>query len=305
MPLRPYLQDPEWTWLLVIEMSLAAIAAGAYFAYGSIGIGGHKEDRPLVHRLGFVPLPLMLVVALLLIVDLGQPVRFVNLILTSASAVPERGGPLMLNLASPLSFGTYIITVFGFFTLVAFIDSLMHAGRLSTNARYEGIAHNTIFQAIGGFFALLTGSYSGVLINVTQQTVWTDSILHGAMYCAMAAFGGVGVAAILANWRGAAPGTVRALRDALLWTLVINVVLLVLLVINLNRFAQPLALSLTVGPVFWIGVVILGLAVPAWLLLMRRVTTPRDLAIVGWLAIVAVVSLRYSILFSAIAALRG
>ncbi len=304
MPFRPYLQSPEWTWLLLLEMSVAAVAAGVYFAYGSMEIGGHREDRGVTRRLGFIPLPLMLAVAVLLIVDLGQPGRFGNLFFTAPSAVPERGGPFMLNLASPLWLGTYIITAFGFFTLVAFIDSLMHAGRIRTNDRYEGIAHNKIFQGVGGLFALLTGSYSGVLINVTQQTVWTDSILHGAMYASMAAFGGIGVAAIIANLWGAGAGTIRALRDALLWMTAINIVLLVGLLVNLNVYAQPLVLSPTVGPVFWIGVVALGLAVPAYLLLTGRVT-PSRVALVGWLALVAVVSLRYSILFSAIAALHG
>ncbi len=304
MPFRPYLQSPEWTWLLVLEMSLAAVAAGVYFAYGSMEIGGHREDRGITQRLGFIPLPIMLVVAVFLVVDLGQPLRFVNLLFTSPSAVPERGGPFMLNVASPLSLGTYVILIFGFFTLVAFIDSLRHAGRIRTNDRYEGIAHNQIFQGVGGLFALLTGSYSGVLINVTQETVWTDSILHGAMYASMAAFGGVGVAAIVANRWGAGAGTIRALRDALLWITAINVLLLVGLLVNLNVYAQPLILSPTVGPVFWIGVVALGLAVPAYLLLTGRVT-PSRVALVGWLALVAVVSLRYSILFSAIAALHG
>lgn len=304
MPLRPYLQEPEWTWLLLVEMSVAAIAAGAYFAYGSMELGGHREDRRVTHYLGFVPLPLMLVVAVLLIVDLGQPARFPNLLFTAPAAVPERGGPLMFNLASPLSFGTYIILIFGFFTLVAFIDSLMHAGRLPTQNWYEAVAHHKVLQGVGGLLALLTGAYSGVLVNVTQQTVWTDTILHGAVYASMAAFGGVGVAAIIANARGASAGTFRALRDALRWITAINAVLIVALLVNLNVYAQPLVLSLRVGPVFWIGVVALGLAAPAWLLL-RGALTPSRVALVGWLALVAVFSLRYSVLFSAIAALHG
>lgn len=302
MPVRPYLQDPEWTWLLVIEMSVAALAAGAYFAYGSMGIGGHKEDRRVMHALGFVALPLMLVVAVLLIVDLGQPGRFLNLIFTAPGAA-ERGGPLLLIPGSPLSFGTYIITIFGFFTLVAFIDSLMESGRLSRMVWFDAIAHNKLFQGVGGLFALLTGSYSGVLINVTQQSVWTDTILHGAVYCAMAAFGGVGIAAIIAQRRGT-PSTARALRDAMVWIGAINVVLLAVLLLTLNRAAQPLVLSLSVGPVFWLGVVVLGLAAPLWLLL-RGSLTPSRLALAGWLAIVAVFSLRYSVLFSAVAALHG
>lgn len=304
MDLRPYLQAPEWTWLIVVEMFIAAVAAGTYFAYGSMEIGGHREDRRVTHYLGFIPMPLMAIVAIILIVDLGQPGRFLNLLFTSAQAAPERGGPIMWNAASPMSVGTYVLMAFSFFTLVAFVDSVSHTGRWREQRWLEPIAHNKIFQAVGGLFALLTGSYSGLLINVTQQTVWTDTILHGALYAAMAAFSGVGVAAIIAEARGAAAGTVRALRDALLWVGAINAVLLVAMLVNLNRFALPLVASLTTGPVFWIGVVILGLAVPAYLLLSRRVTAGR-VALAGWLALVAALSLRYSIIFSALAALHG
>lgn len=304
-PFRSYLQEPEWTWLLAIEMFVAAVAAGCYFAYGTMEIGGHKEDRRVTNWLGFVPMPLMILVAVILIVDLGQPLRFLNLIFTSPSAVSERGGPFMLNLASPMSLGSYVIFIFGLFTLVAFVDSLTHVGPLPSSAALENVAHNQVFQAVGGLFALLTGSYSGVLINVTQQTVWTDSILHGALYATMAAFAGVGVAAIIAQRRGA-PGTVHALRDALLWIAGINAVLLAVFLVSLGEFARPLVLSLSlaVGPVFWIGVVVLGLAAPIALLLGRNVTSGR-VALAGWLALVAALSLRYSVLFSAIAALRG
>lgn len=302
-PGRAYLQYPEWTWLIVLEMFVAAVAAGTYFAYGSIEIGGHKEDRRVTHVLGLIPLPLIALAGLILIVDLGQPLRFVNLLFTSASAVPERGGPFMLNPNSPLGWGTYVILIFGVFALVAFIDSLGHAGRMRSFPRLEAVAHNKVFQAVGGLFGLATGSYSGVLLNVTQQTVWGDTIFHGALYTSEAAFAGVGVAALVARRYGT-DGLVRAIRDALVAIALINALILLALVVTLGPFAQPLLVSLTVAPAFWLGVVILGLAVPLWLLIRPNVTRDR-LAFAGVLALVAALSVRYSIVFSALAALHG
>lgn len=302
-PGRAYLQEPEWTWLVVLEMFVAALAAGSYFAYGTIEIGGHREDREVSNVLGFVPMPLMILAAFLLTLDLGQPLRFLNLLLTSGSAVPERGGPFMLNLGSPMSAGSYVIAIFGLFTLVAFVDSLTHAGRLGSLPGLEALAHNAVWQGVGGLFALGTGAYSGILLNVTQQTVWTDSIFHGALYTTEAAFAGVGVAALVARTRGS-PGLVHALRDALIAIAVINLLLLLAFVVTLGQFAQPLLVSLTVAPVFWLGVVVLGLAVPLWLLVRQDVTRER-IAFAGALAIVAALSFRYSIVFSAIAALHG
>lgn len=302
-PGRDYLQAPEWTWLVVLEMFVAAVAAGSYFAYGSIEIGGHREDRKVTNVLGFVPMPLMILAALLLTIDLGQPLRFLNLLFTSGSAVPERGGPFMFNPNSPMSWGTYVITIFGLFTLVAFLDSLAHAGRLRSIAGLEALAHNKAWQALGGLFALATGAYSGVLLNVTQQTVWGDSVFHGALYTTEAAFAGVGVAALVARKRGTM-GLVRALRDALVAMAIINALLILGLVVTLGPYAQPLLVSLTVAPAFWLGVVVLGLAVPLWLLLRPDVTRDR-IAFAGILALVAALSIRYSIVFSALAALHG
>ncbi len=301
---RLYLQEPHWAGaLLILEMFVAAVAAGSYFAYGTMGIAGRwRRDGEVAHRLGLVPLPLMLVVAIILIVDLGQPLRFPNLLLTASDAVPERGGPLMFNLASPMSVGTYVILIFGLFTLVAFVDGLMHLSRLGRQTRFEGLAHNKIWQGVGGFLALMTGSYSGVLLNVTQQTVWTDTIFHGGLYTAMAALCGLGVAAIIADRRGA-DATAAAIREGLLWVAIVNVVLVVLFVVTLGSYARVVALSLVVAPVFWVGLVILGLALPIYL--VRARFSRRNLALAGWLTLVGALSSRYVILFSAVAALQS
>jgi formate-dependent nitrite reductase membrane component NrfD len=305
MPFRPYLQEPEWTWLLVLEMTLAGLAAGAYVAYALLHVSRSRQDRDVAHAIGFLPLPLLVIVAVILIIDLGQPLRFLNLIFTSPSALPERGGPFFLNTASPLSWGTYVLPLFGLFALLAFIDSLAHAGRLPLLNAAERVSHHPVWLVLGSILAMTTAGYSGVVLNVTQQTVWTDTVLIGALYLAVAVFGGLGVAAIIAGARRAEL-TLGALRDALLWVAAINVVLLVLFfaVLAPNGYWQAVAFTLTTGPVFWIGLVVLGLVAPIVLLLRPRVPR-RDIAAAGWLSILAGVSLRYTILFSAIAALHG
>jgi formate-dependent nitrite reductase membrane component NrfD len=298
----PYLQSPEWGWLILAAMFLSAVAAGAYFAYSTIELSGtRREHATALAYLGLIPLPLLLIVPLLLTLDLGQPFRFFNLLIRSPAAT-ERSGPLMFNPMSPMDWGSWGLFLFGFFALIAFLDGGTHLWRWPFGF-LERVAHNIVLGVIGGALSLLVGAYLGVLLSVTQQPVWSDSLFAGALYVTMEAFAGMGIAAIVAS-RVRARATAQAARTGLLYTGIATVVVLVLFVAQLAiaGAAAPLAFSARVGPVFWIGGVLLGLIVPLYL--AWRGALDR-LAIAGWLAILCVLALRYSVLFSASAALQG
>ena len=88
-PFRSYLLEPEWGNVLVlVEMFAAGLAAGTYLAYALMELFGNRQDKAVGRWLALVPAPLMVVAALTLVVDLGQPTRFLNVLFTSPSAVP-------------------------------------------------------------------------------------------------------------------------------------------------------------------------------------------------------------------------
>ncbi|MGH2499836.1 MAG: NrfD/PsrC family molybdoenzyme membrane anchor subunit [Candidatus Limnocylindria bacterium] len=310
--INEYLIEPHWAnWMLVLEMFAAGVAAGTFLFIALANLAGGKgragtEDREVAARLGFVPLPLMLVVAILLVVDLGQPFRFLNLVVRSPIAEERGPSPIMFNLNSPMNWGTAVIVVFGLFTLVAFLDALFHTGRWRL-ALSEALSHNPVWLAIGAFFALATGAYSGVLINVTSQNVWGDTFLLGALFAAFSALSGMAVAAIATD-RMRAPRTAGAVRSGLIGFAAICGLLLALLVINLLAVgrASPLIGTMRelVAPVFWIGVVGAAILAPIVLLLLRRRPATR-LAVVGVVVLAGVLAFRYSMLYSALAAVEG
>ncbi|CAN5154783.1 polysulfide reductase NrfD [soil metagenome] len=319
-PVNQDFAEPHWAnWMLVVEMFVAGIAAGTYLFIVLANLAGGPtkvaadEDRRVAARLGLVPLPLMLLVGLLLIVDLGQPLRFFNIVLRSPFA-PERGPlPFMFNPNSPMNWGTLTIIVFGAFTVVAFLDALTHGRRSRGLPLVETLSHNRIWLAIGGLFALATGAYSGILINVTNQNVWGDTFLLGALYAAFSALSGMAVAAIAAD-RLRAARTAGAARAGLVNFAAVCGVLLVLFVVNLAVAGRASPLLATfrelVSPVFWIGVVGAAIAFPLATLLWRPRTArrgfdPGRLAIVGAVVLVGVLAFRYAILYSALAAIEG
>jgi hypothetical protein len=306
-----YLSEPHWAnWILTTEMFVAGLAAGTLFFIALANLVGNKEDREVAARLGFVPLPLMVVVAILLIADLGQPGRFLNLVFTSPAAA-ERPGPFMLNPNSPMNWGTYTILVFGLLTIVPFLDALRHTGRLRAGGGVvETLAHNPVGMVLAAIFALATGAYSGVLVNVTNQNVWSDTYILGGLYVAFSALCGFAVAGIVAD-RMRARATAGAVRSGLLGTAAVAGVLLALFVGNLVALgaATPLIAAMTalVAPLFWVGAVGLAVlypivAIAAGPRLQVARVNASGLAVVGVVVLIGVLAFRWSLLHSALAA---
>ncbi|MBI2982598.1 MAG: hypothetical protein HYY42_00125 [Chloroflexi bacterium] len=306
-----YVIEPHWAnWMLSLEMFVAGLAAGIFFFIALANIAGGKEDREVGAILGFFPAPLMLIAAILLTVDLGEPTRFLNLIFTNPAAA-ERPGPFFLNPSSPMNYGTYVILVFGALTVIPFLDALRHTGRLPFgHGIVERLAHDPVGMFICAVFALATGSYSGVLLNVTNQPVWSDTYIQGGLYVVFSALGGFAAAGIAAD-RMRARETAGAVRTGLMGITLLAGVLVAVFVANLVALgvAQPLIGTTTafVAPAFWIGAVGLAILYPLVVtttgirLQLARVNVS-SLAVVGTLALLGVFAFRWSILHSALAA---
>jgi len=304
MPTR-YVLPPEWEWPITIALFIAGIASGAYATMGLIHFAGDRRDQPVAHRLGFIPLPLMLIVPLLLIVDLGQPGRFGNLLFRNPAAT-ERPGPLMFNPNSPMNWGSWAMVIFGVFAALAFADALHHSGRLRF-AWLEPVSHNVIVLAIGELVSIVVSGYSGVLLNVTNQGVWSDTWLMGALFICFSELSGMAVGLIVSDRMGAAH-TSAALRTALFYAAAVSAVVLVVFLGSMaaqqdgSLSALVASLHEFVGPVFWIGAVGLGLLVPLLALSPRPLLRVPNgsLALIGVLVLVGVLAFRYAMFFSAI-----
>jgi formate-dependent nitrite reductase membrane component NrfD len=306
----PLLIEPHWAnWVVTLEMFVAGIAAGTFFFMALANIAGSDEDREVAARLGLLPGPLVALAAVLLTLDLGEPGRFGNLVFTSTGA-PERPGPFMFNPNSPMNYGTYALLLFGLWCIDPFFDALRHTYRVSVPGFMHALSHDRVYMAIGALLALAVGAYSGVLLNVTNQTVWSDTYVLGGLYVVFSALSGFAVAAIVTD-RMRARQTAGAVRTGLLGIAVVAGILVALFVANLSALgvAAPLigATTALVAPVFWVGVVGLAILYPiaaiaaGGRLQLARVNAS-SLAVVGTLVLVGVLAFRWSLLHSAMAA---
>ena len=304
MPTK-FVLTPEWEWPITIALFLAGLAAGTYSVMGLIHFAGDHRDEPVLRRLGFIPMPIMIVVPLLLILDLGQQGRFLNLLIKSPAAT-ERGGPLMFNANSPMNWGSWAMVIFAAFTALAFLDSLHHSGRLRFPG-LEPVTHSKVLLAIGEFFAMVVSGYSGVLIAVTNQGVWSDTWLMGGLFICFSELSGMAVAAIVCDRMGATH-TAAAVRRALFLFAAVSAAFLVLFLAGLatqqdgSLPALVASLHEFVSVAFWVGAVGLALLVPLLMLAPRPVVRIPNgsLALIGVLVLVGVLAFRYAMFFSAI-----
>lgn len=262
------LQMPMWSWWIVTYFFLGGVAGGAYFLAAVTELVGGPEDRPVARMGYYIAFPLVLICALLLIIDLGQPLRFWHMVVYSKTLLP------WVNWVSPMSVGTYALLFFGLFSFLSLLDALVETGRLPwapLREKYNG-APRMVYAVVGALFGFFVTAYTGELISTTQLPIWTGTPLLGAMFATSGA--ATGAAAISLGLRlsrgGAAPGDPiwRKVRQVDMVAIVVEALLLAGFLLLLGRTALPLLTGVP-GVLLIGGVMVGGLLLPFILLLME------------------------------------
>jgi polysulfide reductase chain C len=159
---------PNWTWYIVSYFFLAGLAGGCYVLATIMRIWGSSSDNRMVQLGYLIPLPAVILCAILLTIDLGSPLRFWHMLINTT---PGAGG-LNFKYWSPMSVGVWALSIFGVFTLLSFLDS-------RGNLRVPNVV-----SIVGCIFALYVMGYTGVLLSVSNQPVWSDSYALGGLFLA-------------------------------------------------------------------------------------------------------------------------
>jgi formate-dependent nitrite reductase membrane component NrfD len=219
----------------------------------------------------------------LLTLDLGQPLRFWHMIADSTGPSPN------FKPASPMSVGVWLLLFFGLFSSVSFADAL--AGR-----RFLGDAgFSRGFHAIGAVLGLGLAGYTGVLLSVSNQPLWSDTWALGGLFLASGLSVSAAALGLLAAWRRVDGAAARKLWRVDGYFLAIELLLLVVFFATLG----------SVGPHYlqgpWLGLwvlVLAGILVP--LALHFRAAAGAGAAAVGaLLVLVGGLALRIAVVFGA------
>ncbi len=267
---------PRWGWYVVLYFFIGGLIAGCYAIACALDAMGDPRDRVAV-RLGYaIAFPGLLICAALLVVDLGRPERFWHMVIKS-HYFPE---PIFKHW-SPISIGSWVLSVFGAFAFISFMSVLIESGkfrwkpivRLADRLRRLPRAGFVAWLISGAFFALFLAGYTGVLMVATVKPVWHNAVPLGGLFLASALSGSYALLILLLarRGRGHTDATVSKLEDADRWALGIEVALLLLVLVPLGALARPMVTG-GFGALFWLGVVLVGLIAPVALDLRTRRT---------------------------------
>ena len=277
-----FVRPPEWTWYILAYFFFAGLTGGMYAIGAMLRLWGRPGDQAVARTAFLWAFPILVVCPILLTIDLGQPLRFFHMLV---GTTPGQGG-LIFRYWSPMSVGSWALLVYGIFAFVSFLEAL--------GGRPGG---GRLFTTIGGLLGLFVASYTGVLLSVSNQPLWSDTWTLGGLFLASGLSGAAALLAAVARKDAAGAGTDARLRMADGYFALIELIWILLLFATL---AAAGALSVTLRApwiVLWL-VVLIGLIPP--LVALRGGERARgSAALAALLVLVGVLALRAVIIFSA------
>ena len=276
-----------WGAPIWIYLWMAGMAGGAYFAAFLTDRFTGGSNKPLLRLATYLGIPLAVIGVMLLVIDLGQPIRFWHLF-------------TQFKLISPMSMGTWILLVWVAIAVIMAVlwwfENRLPEGAASRLRRLVGLLGwaNLVL-------AVLLIAYTGVLLAVSSQSLWAGTVLLPSLFVASAISTGIAIliiAAVIAN--AISKGSLVELKLALNqvfgstnWTVPNRIVarlaeadaiVIAVEMVALIGYAIWLAIStmagagealrlLTIGTMaapFWVGVVLLALLIPLGLDLSNR-----------------------------------
>src|SRR3954468_16246462 len=291
-PAEHFVAAPHWEWWILGYFVFGGIAGGSYAIGTLMRLVGSPSDQRLsnlayiVSFLALIPCPIFLTL------DLGQPLRFYHMLIDVSD------GGLNFKSWSPMSVGSWALMIFGGFSFVSFLAALADGGTrmVSPFGAFVRGTLGTIWGVIGTVFGLFVAGYTGVLLAVSNQPVWSDAgWMLGGLFLASALTGSAALLLVLAHWRradgiGTSPGLEAADKNFAL----LEAILLVLFIASV-AIAGTIGQILGIWLILW-ALVLLGLIAPFASARLRRSTwTP---AAAPLLALVGVVALRALVIFA-------
>lgn len=284
--------SPDWRWYILFYFFLAGIGGGSYVLGALLRLGGGIRDSAVERAAFLVPFPLIVVCPILLALDLGSPGRFWHMLVNTT----PNGGGLNLTWDSPMSVGVWALSLFGLIAAITFLATLAESrggsgGLVALMAGPVG----TLITAAGALLGLFVASYTGVLLSVSNQAVWSDTWTLGGLFLASGMSAAAVVVAVLARRRAAA-GTEQRLAVADGWFALVELLFVVLLLISLGAAGTTGTLFRHGWFLLWV-VVALGLLGPL-IGLLRRGLAGGMAMISPLLVVLGVFALRAVIIFS-------
>ena len=281
----PPIKEHTWTWEVPVYFWLGGIGAGAHLVSTVAQLLGWK-DRAFFRASRYTVLVTMILSPILLIMDLGRPERFYNML-------------RIVKLRSPMSTGSWALTIFGVLSgLIAAAQAARDGllGRDNILVRLvKTLIPDRLLSVLALPIGLYVGLYSGILLSATSVPMWARNfLLMGPTFLSSGLSTGLSAISFilhLGDW--GERRTLEALRRTERISLVIEGGLLATSLARMGRWGKPLY-SKELAPLFLGGTILGGIVAPLALLSGRESRSRGLLASV--LALLGGLALRFAMI---------
>jgi formate-dependent nitrite reductase membrane component NrfD len=246
------LQSAHWPVLIDVYFFLGGLAGGAFVIATIATLVNGRLYRDVVRAGYYVALAALIPCPAILIIDLGVPNRFLNMMKS-------------FNPQSPMSMGSWALGVFGICVGLAALLTLVE-----DLGRRDFTGPKRIVGIIGAVFGFFVAAYPGVLLGATARPLWTNGHALGALFLAVgASTAAAAIALILAvagRARGQGATAIRLMTVVSLLVQALSVVVFIVAVQGAGSAAADRALAMLLSGsfklTFWVGAVVVGTVVP-------------------------------------------
>ena len=281
----PPIKEHTWTWEVPLYFWLGGIGAGSHLISTVAQLLGWK-DRAFFRASRYTVLVTMILSPILLIMDLGRPERFYNML-------------RIVKLRSPMSTGSWALTIFGVLSgLIAAAQAARDGllGRDNILVRLiKTFIPDRLLSVVALPVGLYVGLYSGILLSATSVPMWARNfLLMGPTFLSSGLSTGLSAISFilhLGDW--GEKRTLEALRRTERISLVIESGLIAASLIRMGKWGKPLY-SRKLAPLFFGGTILGGILAPLALLSGRESRSRGLLASV--LALLGGLALRFALI---------
>src|SRR5947207_6855771 len=290
-----FASPPHWEWWILGYFFFGGIAGGSYALGTLLRFAGDARDASAARIAFITSFAALIPCPIFLTIDLGQPLLFWHMLVDTSP-----GGGLAFRPDSPMSLGSWALLAFGLFSFVSFLGAIAEVGwfrATSAIARILRGGFGLVWNAIGTIFGLFICAYTGVLLAVSNQPVWSDAgWALGGMFVASALAGSAALLLLLArSRRDVDADTAVRLEAADRYFVILETILIAIFLVTLP-IARTIGKVVGVWIVLWL-LVILGLIAP---LALRSGAARRWPPVAApLLALLGVLALRALVIFSA------
>jgi len=293
-----FVRPPGWEWYILGYFFLAGLTGGCYAIGTMLRLWGGSRGEAAARVAFLTAFPLFLLCPVFLTIDLGRPLRFWHMLV---STTPGQAG-LDFKYWSPMSLGSWALVLYGIFAFVSFLEALA-LGRTTRGEPVPAIPRalaggfGRAFNIVGAVLGLFVASYTGVLLSVSNQPVWSDTWTLGGLFLASGLSASAALLAGLVRSRRDAAPTEPQIRQADGYFALLELVLIVLFLVTLASAGTLSAVLAAPWLVLWLLVAVS--LIPPLAELTHRKVPVRGAGIVALVALVGTLALRAIVLLSA------